>query len=50
MPEPLTLNRLQLSVITLQNLLTLEKYLPGDLFQKQDVSLENSIDWPFGFI
>lgn len=50
MPEQLTLNTLHISVITLQTLLTLEKYLPGDLFQKQDASLEHDIDWPFGFI
>lgn len=50
MLKHLTLNTLHVSVIMLQTLLTLENYLPGGLCQKQDVSLEHSIDWPFGFI
>lgn len=50
MPQQLTLNTLHVSVITLQTLLPLEKYLPWDLFQKQDVRQELGIDWPFGFI
>lgn len=50
MLEHLTLNTFHLSVIMLQTLLTSEKYLPGDLFQKQDASPEHDIDWPFGFI
>lgn len=50
MPEQWTLSTLNVRVITLQTLLTLEKYLPGNLFQKQEASLEHGIDWPFGFI